>query len=373
MHALAVALLVTQTSAGFGADPRAFQTRLANQVAAAFDSARGGFVTKSQYPAESAVELALVQAPQSGEWRRRAEITLRWTHGLMDTLTGGYLSSGAPLEAEYGTSDKRADLNGRRLELLVEAWRLTGDNVYRRDAARVIDWAERILLDGRGGFVATQIGDRELVPAANGPILHAWLTWAAATHDSRRKNFALLSLDRVWDECWVDKLGLVHKNEMGDVDQEPRLVDQVEMGRAYVLAARLCGRPEDAQHAKTLGDLLLERFQEPGGALRTQSMPNKNGSIRKSGARAPENARAARFLCELAELTQDARYRTAAGRATASFTKEIGKADLEAADWSLAVRASYDADLPQRASWVAEVKDDDPLPRRRSVRFKAGH
>ncbi len=372
MHALALSLLVAHAAAGLSTDARAREDQLAAQVAAAFDSARGGFVTKSQVPVESAVELAL-QRGADRAWRQRAERTLAWTHGLMDTLTGGYVHSGNLRDAESGSMDKRADSNGRRLELLVQAWRLTGDEGYRRDAAHVVDWAERVLLDGRGGFVSAQVGDRELEPAANGPMLHAWLSWAAATHDGLRKGFALRSLDRVWEECWVDRLGLMRKNEMGDLAKEPQLADQVEMGRVYVQAARLCGRPADQERARQLGDLILARFAEASGAFRTQSMPNKNGSIRKAKSEAGENARAARFLCELAALTEDVRYREAAARATSAFTKELGKAGLEAADWALAAHASYDADLPARAQWMAQAKEDEPAPRKRSFRVKLGH
>ena len=159
---------------------------------------------------------------------------------------------------------------------------------------------------------------------------------------------------------------------MGDIAHEPLLLDQAEMGRAYILAARLCGRPQDRDRARLLGELMLKRFQEPAGGFRTQSMPSKNGLIKKARSFADENARAARFLCELSALTQDVRYREAAGRATAVFTKEMAKAGLEAADWALAVRASYDADLPGPGNWVAIAQKDQDPPRKRSVRFKLG-
>ncbi|TMQ73358.1 MAG: hypothetical protein E6K80_00350 [Candidatus Eisenbacteria bacterium] len=376
MHAFALVFLAAaHAPIEIGADPHTLYARLASQVEAAYDSARGGFVLKSQVPVESAVELAFRQAASHapGSWLHEAETTLRWTHGLMDTLTGGYVQSGNLGDADKGSMDKRADSNGRRLELLVTAWQSTGDDGYRREAARVVDWADRVLLDGRGGFVSAQVGDRELVPADNGPIVHAWLAWAAATHDAARKNFALRSLDRVWDECWMEKLGLVRRNEMGDIAKEPRLEDQVEMGRAYLLAARLCGRPEDGERASQIGDLVLQRFVEPNGSFRSQSTPNKNGSIKKAKSVASENAHAARFLCELSELTQDAKYRAAAGRAIEPFAKDMAKAGLEAANWALAVRASYDPDLPGRGDWVAAAKDDEPAPRKRSVRFHLGH
>lgn len=372
MHLLALSLLLAKAEAGLVGDPPAVHRQLTAQVAAAYDETRGGFVTKSKAPVESAVELALQQAGADKEWLRRAETTLGWTHGLMDTLTGGYIHDANMADGESQVGDKRADSNGRRLELLVRAWQLTGNATYRDDAETVVNWAERVLLDGRGGFVTAQIGDRELVPEANGPIIRGWLAYAAATHDSRRKRFALLSLDRVWEEHRHEALGLVRKNSMGDIDKEPQLMDQVEMGRAYLHAARLCGRTEDANRARTLGDLLLARFQEEKGGFRTQSMPSKTGTIRKARSVASENARTVRFLNELSAMTGDGRYRAAAGRATEAFAKSIAKAELDAADWALAVKASYDADLPDRADFVAEAEENNEPPRRRVVRFKTG-
>src|SRR5262249_2891237 len=115
MHPIAFALLATHASAGLGTDAAAIHTQLAAQVGAAFDSARGGFVTKAGMPVESAVELAFQQAGEhaSGPWLEEAQTTMRWTHGLMDTLIGGYVNSASEMDAT-GTLEKRADLNGRR-------------------------------------------------------------------------------------------------------------------------------------------------------------------------------------------------------------------------------------------------------------------
>jgi hypothetical protein len=37
-----------------------------------------------------------------------------------------------------------------------------------------------VLIDGRGGFVAAQVGDGTWCPRPAGVAIHAWLTWAAA-------------------------------------------------------------------------------------------------------------------------------------------------------------------------------------------------
>ena len=372
MHAVALVVLIAHGSLTAPAsDSRGRFEQLSTRTLAAYDSARGGFVTKNGMPSESAVELALRRA-EAGDaaWLARASTTIGWTRGLLDTVGGGYITSLNARNPEAEALDKRADANGRRLENLIQAYELTHDERYRADAARVVDWFERVLLDGRGGFVAAQVGDRELVPDANGYAIHAWLRWAALTRDSRRRDFALKSLDRVWATCWTTRFGLLRRNSFGDVDHKPQLTDQVEMGRAFLLAARLCGRPADRERAGALGTLVMVRFEESRGGFRSQSTPKKDGSIQKASKSAPQNARAALFLAELATLTGDARFRDGAVRAAAAFTKETEKMGLDAADWALAARACFEPDHSRPPDWVAEARQDEEKPRPRVVRFK---
>jgi uncharacterized protein YyaL (SSP411 family) len=364
-------LLASSSPASGGDDARARYQRFSEQVLASYDSTRGGFVTKSGVPVESAVELALLRASDpadGGEWAARADYTMRWTRGLLDTLLGGYYHGGKGTDLGI---DKRADSNARRLELLLAASRTTGGEAYRKDAERLVSWFERVLVDGRGGFVAAQVGDRELEPRANGLAIHAWLSWSAETRDPARRDFALRSLDRVWEACWTPGLGLLRKNSFGDVIREPLLVDQVEMGRALVLASRLCERPQDRERARVLGELVVKRFEERAlGGFRTQSVPERNGSIQRAKRVPAENARAALFLCELSALTGVPAYRQSATRAAGAFKKDLEKVGLGAADWALAMRASFDPDMPNPPEWrVAERQEPVRKP---AVRIKLG-
>ena len=348
--------------------------RLSARVAAAYDTSRGGFVTKSHAPSEGAIELALLRAGETRDaaWKQQARWTLDWMHGaLLDTLNGGFDASIERREGD-APAGKRADLNGRRLELLLTA-AAQGDRQYHEDAARVADFFDRVLLDGRGGFVTAQVGDRDLVPAANGVAIHAWLTWAADRLDRATRDFALRSLDRVWETCWDPTAGLVRRNTFGEIASEPRLDDQVEMGRAFVLAAHTCGRPADREHAVALGNLLLARYQEGHAGFRRTAVPKKDGSIQRSGMDPDENARAARFLAELWALTGNAAYRDAAMHAWAPFEKKEAKLGLDAAEWALAAHAWGTRSLPAVPSWAAASEPDAPAPRKRSVRIKLGH
>ena len=351
-------------------DERARLEQLVDVVAASYDTSRGGFVDKAGAPSEGAIELGLRLGRDAAgaEWKQRALVTLNWTRSLMDTVSGGFVARRPKSAAEGAAFDTRTDVNSRRLALLLAAWRATGDARYRKDAGRVAGFMDRVLLDGRGGFVAAQVGDRDLVPAANGVAIHAWLEWAAANTDAGQRDFAIRSIERVW-EVSFDPLGvLLRKNNVGDVLAWPQLSDQVEMGRALVLSARLCDRAKDLERAKALGRVVIGKFEDrTKGGFMTQARPKKDGTIQRAGRDAAENARAALFMAELAAATGDHAFHDAGRRALAAFDAEQAKAGLGAADWALAQRALLEPETPEAPAWrAAAVQPATP----RVVRFR---
>jgi uncharacterized protein YyaL (SSP411 family) len=227
-----------------------------------------------------------------------------------------------------------------------------------------------VLLDPRGGFVAGQVGDRDLVPEANGPAIHAYLRWAAASGEPHWRDFAWKSLDRVIAASWNPQFGFLRMGMMGEVISVPRLDDQVEMGRAFALAAHVGGRESDLTRARAVGDLLLERFEDKKqGGMRVQVALAKDGKI-KNAARDPEpNARAARFLTELATVAGDARYRDAARRLIDVYMPDRRRPAEDDADWVLAIRGLRGAEFPARAEWKAPPPSAPASPKGNVIRI----
>jgi uncharacterized protein YyaL (SSP411 family) len=349
-------------------DDRERLARYVDHVAAAFDSSRGGFVAKDGRPSESAVALGFrlardTRAAWGATWTIRALSTIDWTERLQDTLSGGFADRAPSSDAEGEALGMRADVNGRRLENLVTAWQATDDPRWRRDAARVVDYCDRVLLDGRGGFVTAQIGDRTLEPAANGIALHAWLAWASATGDARPRDFALRSIDRIWTASFDPAGVLVRHGDFGDVTVMPQLADQVEMGRAMLYASQICGRAQDLVRARTLATTIVERFTDPEtGAFMTQASAKKDGTMKRAARDAQENARAALFLAELGAATGETNWLEAARRAIAAFDKGLDKSGLDAGDWALALQALLSPESPTRPVWQTAVVERASQP-----------
>jgi uncharacterized protein YyaL (SSP411 family) len=333
--------------------------RLTAEVEARFDTTRGGYVDKG-VPNETAISLALAMGDegQGEQWTAHALRTLDWMQALADSSGGGYYDHHSNNDDPGAMVDKTAAAHARKLEAQLDALEVTGDPIYHKHAAWIADFASQVLLDARGGFVSAQIGDRQPVPEPNGLMIHAWLRWAAANADPRTRNFAYLSIDRVWSRSWVDDSGLV---QFGDFDEplaHPRLPDQVEMGRALVLAARIGGRPQDQQRAVQIGELLLSQFEDKQkGGFKSQVVHSHDGNVKKASRDVMENARAVRFLYELARLTGDAKYHAAADRAVVAFDDQLDKLKLNAAEWALAIRAGHMDDLPSAPAWHAVAED----------------
>lgn len=351
-------LLATRPSAQAEKDAARLE-HLYGQVAASYDSAHGGFVTRDEAPVESAIELAFALGREQGDplWTARARRTVDWMNALYDSTGGGFFLRLKDAD-HMGTSfEKPTSANARRLENLVDAWQRGGSDENRKVTARVADYMDRVLTDGRGGFVAGQVGGRSLVPEVNGQAIRAWLRWAAATADPRTRDFALRSLDRVWASCWAEGLGLMRPDEFGQASGAPRLVDQTEMGRAFVLGAHLAGRQADLDRARTLGELLLSRFEDPEkGGFAESARPSGDQKVKRGGREFDQNASAVRFLAELASITGRNEYRDAARRAAQAFEKDLGRKRDGAADWALALRALKVPDLPPRPEWKEPPK-----------------
>jgi uncharacterized protein YyaL (SSP411 family) len=343
-------------------------TKLCGVVAATYDTARGGWVTRGGEEVPGAVALGFAQERDHGPalWKACALFTVNWTWTLYDSVGGGFYQRLDNTKASSSSFEKRTDSNAERLEDLIEAYRATGDEKYRHRAAQVADYFDRVLLDGRGGFIDGQVGDRNLVPRSNGMAIHAWLQWAAVNGDPHVRDFALLSLDRAWKEEWQSPFGMLRKGTFGEIEVLPQFIDQVEMGRAYVLGAHIGGRAVDLERAEQMGEQIERVFADPKkGCWGTQASADKHEKIKLAACDPLENARGALFMCELASVSGKSRWREAAQRVINAYSKDIGKAGLGSAQWALAVRALGGADLPPKPEWkaAAEVK---PTPRSKS-------
>jgi uncharacterized protein YyaL (SSP411 family) len=358
------------------AEDRALFDRLGARVEAVYDTARG-YSTRDGMPSESAVELALRNAmvQPEGEWTAHADRTMEWIFTLYDSSMTGFYHGMDDAKVGSSSYSKRTDSNARRFELLMDSYRLTGDEDHLRVARSCYGYFQRVLAEGRAGFVWGQVGDRQLYPEPNGLAIRAYMQWAALTKDRRPRDYALRSLDVAWTNTWRPMGGFWRRDFLEEIPKSAQLVDQVAMGRALVVSARVAGRPQDTERAIQVGQLVLDWFVDPEtGVFRSSATPKKSGGVKMSGRDALENALAVRFMAELSHLTGDPRWAAAGRRALPAFEKDFEDMKLVAADWALAVRAFSVNELPDAAEWTPVVENAEPAakPRPKSNRYRTG-
>src|SRR5262249_50981446 len=153
-----VVLLATRPGPPSAARDAARLEHLYGTVAASYDSSHGGFVTRGQAPDESAIELAFALGRELGDplWTARAQRTVSWMDGLYDSTGGGFFQSLKDANHMETSFEKPTWANARRLENVIEASQRDGGDGQGAVAAHVADFMDRVLSDGRGGFVAGQ-------------------------------------------------------------------------------------------------------------------------------------------------------------------------------------------------------------------------
>lgn len=343
---------------------QALWQRLCFRVEDAFDSTRGGFVTKHGILDESAVDVGFLLGPRdrNERWNGYAVYTTQWMLGLEDSIGGGFFARREVVPGG-GQFERPTLINARRLENLIDAWERTNDTRYWVSAVRLLEFAERNVVDGRGGFTSNPVGDQDLIPQVNGVAIRAWLKWWAAGRDPKRRDFALRSIDRLWQSAWSDSAGFLRANSFGEPLAWPQLSDQTEMGRALVMSAQLAGRRSDLDRARKVADLMLANFADDRGTFRSEAV-GRPGRFRRNPGRVPrENARAALFLCELAHVARAPKYYEAARRVWRAYAKDLEKTKLEAADWVLAMDAAISPVFPRRPLETAKPADKAKSPR----------
>lgn len=328
--------------------------RLSAQVQSLWDEKRGGYVRKDGTPCEAAVELGLARGADGDTLAfGRALRTLRWMHGLLDTVGGGYLEGARDVDHTTDSFEKRTDFNLRRLGLLARVANRR-DETFARDARRVVDHADRLLTDPGGGFFTAQFGSRDFEPESNGIALSGWWRWAVFTADANRRDFALKTQDRLWRECREADLGMVRRDTWGKVREPSLLADQAEMGLAFLNGWQAAGRDSDLARARALAAHVRDHFEDrqKGGYL-TEYAAERFGHAKRFSRPYEDNAIAARFLAELGGATGDTAWTNSARRAWAAFGKAFEKPRLEAAEWALAVRATWAPPALSRGEWGA--------------------
>ncbi|MGB2987871.1 MAG: thioredoxin domain-containing protein [Phycisphaerae bacterium] len=143
----------------------AILARAAQELERAFDSQWGGFGQAPKFPPSGAIGVLLRQHAHTGDEKllEIATTTLdRMAYGGMyDQLGGGFHRYSTDRHWLVPHFEKMLYDNALLARVYLEAWQVTGKDLYRRVATEILDYVLRDMTDPRGGFHSSEDADSE--------------------------------------------------------------------------------------------------------------------------------------------------------------------------------------------------------------------
>ncbi|QQS46183.1 MAG: thioredoxin domain-containing protein [Acidobacteriota bacterium] len=310
----------------------------ANHLERMLDPVNGGFGGKPKFPPSMTLAFLMRQysRTQDPSALRAVELTLeKMAHGgIYDQLGGGFHRYSVDEKWLVPHFEKMLYDNALLSRLYLDAWLLTGRDLYRRIACETLDYVKREMTDPGGGFYSTQDADSEGVEGK-------FFVWTPAEVK------ALLGEDDgaifcrfydVTEEGNFEESNILHIEEspaaiahLPGVGEE-RLLEVIERGRralfearerrvkphrdekiltawnglmlrSFAEAARAFDRVDYLEVAEANAEFLLTRLHRDGRLLRT----HKDGESRLNGY-LEDYACLIDGLLALYEATFDARW-----------------------------------------------------------------
>ena len=337
-------------------------SNVAQSVLDAFDAEYGGFGDEPKFPHPDALELALRQYQRSQDKAFLTIATLTLDKmalgGIYDPVEGGFFRYSTTRDWSIPHFEKMLEGNAGLLANSLRVFQVTGEQRYAGLASDVMRYLDTVLSDRQqGGFYGSQDADEEYYalfhaerqarPAPfvdrtlyvdwNAQMASAYLLAAGVLADGRPQEFALRTLDRLWQVCWSEGSGMGHYYE-GQPHLPGLLADQVYMGMALLDAYKATGDWRCIDQAEGLAAFCLAALADAGGGFADSvEQADAVGNLRSRLVSLPSNVVAARFLLRLSWLTDNEAYGAAARGALARFSGSYERLGYFAAPYALAV------------------------------------
>ena len=131
------------------------------ELEGSFDEVHGGFGAAPKFP--HVANLLLLLRMQESRAQEMALFSLRKMAegGLRDQLGGGFYRYSVDERWEIPHFEKMLYDNGPLLQCYIEAWQLSGDDLFRQVAEHTAGWAVREMQSAAGGYCASQDADTD--------------------------------------------------------------------------------------------------------------------------------------------------------------------------------------------------------------------
>jgi len=304
---------------------------VADSLVQVFDPEFGGFGGPPKFPQPWAVELAFHLHSRTGDpaWLKRAILTLdnMRESGIYDRADGGFFRYSIRGDWDNPHYEKLLEVNARMLSLYLDAFRLTGNALYRSTAQGVLDYFyTTLVVEGQPWFYGSQSADEEYyaqseedrmeaVPPALDPTFYidqnamavsALLTAYSLLGDPKHRDAALGLIDFLWRQARRPEEGMIHCVVAdGQASLVGYLSDQVWMMTALLDSFEGTGSHRYLDQALSLLAIIDRDLWDggQGGYWDLPDHPGREGILKIRIKPFVENSVAAMALTRLFHLT----------------------------------------------------------------------
>ncbi|MBI3812818.1 MAG: thioredoxin domain-containing protein [Nitrospirae bacterium] len=330
-----------------------------------FDPEFGGFGGPPKFPQTWALELAFQLHHRTGnpKWLKMAVLTLdnMRESGLYDRIDGGFFRYSIRGDWDNPHYEKLLEVNARMLSLYLDAYRLTGQLLYRSTAQGVIDYLYTTLAaEGVCWFYGSQSADEDYYtqseeerlgaepPALdrtfyidyNAMTASALLTAHSVLGDLKYLDAAMKLIGYLWQHGRRPAQGMFHcQDHNGDPLLAGYLSDQARMITALIDAFEATGIKRYLDQALELLEIMDRDLWDggEGGYWDLPAGPGREGILKIRIKPFADNAVAAMTLTRLFHLTGQDCYRTRAGSVLSHLSTVYKPYQQHAAPFALAL------------------------------------
>jgi uncharacterized protein YyaL (SSP411 family) len=331
-------------------------------IASRFDSLHGGFGNAPKFPHSGALRLALLQH-HLHEHKAALNIVKKTlaemrNGGIYDKEEGGFFRYSTTPDWSIPHYEKMCEDNAKLLVNYLEAYQVTGENVFRDTAKGILDYVNAKLSDqDNGGFYGSQDADeayytlslderlkrtppridKRLFVNWNCMMSSAYLLASVVLDDQSLQDFALRTVNLLLDTDLSPENGVAHYLIEGKSHLLGLLTDQVHMIQCLIDSYQLTFDRMFLDSAEKLADFMLDKlWSEAGGFYDKPEETDAFGALKLLDMPLEENSVAADVLLRLHYLTGKEEYLEAARKTLEVFASSIQRYGIMGCVYGLA-------------------------------------
>jgi uncharacterized protein YyaL (SSP411 family) len=331
-------------------------------IASRFDSLHGGFGNAPKFPHSAALSLALLQHHLQGHKAAlnivKKTLTEMSAGGIYDREEGGFFRYSTTRDWSIPHYEKMCEDNAKLLVNYLEAYQVTGENVFRDTAKGTLAYVNAKLSDQEnGGFYGSQDADevyyklslherlkrtpprvdKRLFVNWNCMMGSAYLLASVVLDDQSLQDFALRTVNLLLDTRFTLKNGVAHYLIGGKSHLSGLLTDQVHLIRCLIDSYQLTLNRKFLDSAERVADFLLDKlWSDAGGFYDKPKETGGFGALNLLDKPLDENSVAADGLLRLHYLTGKQKYLEAAKKTLEFFVPSIQRYGIMGCVYGLA-------------------------------------